>query len=202
MKIKNGYLYSLLVYWLRPLLTDLIKLLCLCSTIMSDSSYMTSAGEKKRWLSEFNHSLKFCESLTALRLLVSFLCSFTQLKYSCIWQYWRRHKGRDTAEEQSYGMGWDNNRGGVKAKSSPAPHWVKTSWCRSSRMRVKLLIGPIALSVMEASCPQSKLGPNTTARLALVILLTSLSADTCTSITIKITNTNGESRKQILSKID
>lgn len=66
------------------------------------------------------------------------------------------------------------------------------------------MIGPIALSVMEASCPHSKLGPNTTARLALVILLTSLSADTCTSITIKIRNTNrlkGESRREILSKI-
>lgn len=54
----------------------------------------------------------------------------------------------------------------------------KTKCCWSSRLLVKLLMGPMALRDMALSRPHSRLGPNTTARLLLVILFTSLLADT------------------------
>lgn len=72
-------------------------------------------------------------------------------------------------------MVWDTQRG-----EAAVLHWLNASSCRSSRTRVKLLIGPMELRVMAASCPHSRLGPNTTARFVLVILFTSLWADTYT----------------------
>ena len=52
--------------------------------------------------------------------------------------------------------------------------YSNTRCCWSSRVLVKLLMGPMALSDMALSRPHSRLGPNTTARLLLVILLISL----------------------------
>ena len=47
-------------------------------------------------------------------------------------------------------------------------------WCRfDKRYSVNVLIGPIDVSDMDRSLDQIRLGPNTTARLAAVILFIS-----------------------------